>query len=91
MVTVGAPPSFSLADLQALLRQVENVVGQITAIGNDGRQTVFTLDATQPSPATPAVMNVTIGGVAVPPPGMTAICSGNAIVAGNEQNIAVFR
>jgi len=85
---IGADKNFSLGNLNQLVVQQEDLLGPLSAIGNDGAQTVLTFDMDQDPPAKHAV----IGRAGSPPPsGSTTVCQGKVFVAGQLTDAVATR
>ena len=79
---IGADKNFSLADLNTFVAQQEGVLGPLTAMSNNGNQTVLTFDTDPPTPANPPVIAPDQNGQSVIPAGSTKVCQGSFFIAG---------
>jgi hypothetical protein len=79
---VGISKNTSLADLNVFVGQQEDSLGPLTAIGNDGNQTVLTFDTDPASPAIHAVIAADNGAAPVIPANSTQVCRGKVFIAG---------
>ena len=86
--SIGADKNDSLGDLNRLVAQQEDLLGPLTAIGNDGAQTVLTVDMDQDPPAKHAV--ITAAG-SPPPAGSTRVCEGKVFIAGQLTDAVATR
>jgi hypothetical protein len=75
---IGAAKSLSLNELNQVVTQQEELLGPLTAIGNDGTQSLLTFDMDQDSPTRHAV----IAAGSSPPSGSTIISRDKVFIAG---------
>jgi muramidase (phage lysozyme) len=86
-----APPVTSLADLQIVARQVEEILGPLVVVENDGRDTILSFNEGRPTPATPLVFEPD-DGQASPRAGVDELVTrGVCIIAGDRISVAAYR
>jgi len=78
--TIGAPKTLALIDLNKLVAQQEELLGPLIGIGNDGNQTLLTVDMAEDPPETFAVIVPTFAGQAVVPQGSVKVCEGKVFI-----------
>lgn len=76
--TIGAKKETSLADLNTIVSQQEDLLGPLTGIGNDGDQTLLTFDMDEDPPTKHAV--IAAAGDALPS-GSTQVCTGKVFIS----------
>jgi hypothetical protein len=81
MSTILIPAATDLAGLNAILAQMEEADGPLTAMGNDGANTTLTFDD---AGTNPTVFAVIAASTATPPAGATTVCSGTIYIAGTQ-------
>jgi hypothetical protein len=86
---LGVAANTSLADLNTIVVQNEQTIGALTAMANEGGQTVLTFDADQYNPAINAVIQVKAGGSA--PAGSDQVCEGMIYVSGMQTDCVAYR
>ena len=79
---IGVAKGTSLSGLNVIVGQQEDDLGPLTAIGNDGNQTILTFDTDPPSPAKHAVIGADKNGQPVIPAGSAQVCRGTVFIAG---------
>ena len=82
--TVWVSPDLSLAQIDTLVAQQEEVLGPLVSVGNDGKETLLTFDMLQEPPATHASI-----GIGSPPP--DALATGKIFVAGELKDVFALR
>ena len=83
--TIGAPPSLSLADLETLIAQQEEVLGPLVSLANDGSQNLLTFDLESDPPATHP--RIIVG----EPPANSTTPSGKIFISGQLQDVRALR
>lgn len=103
--SVGVQKDVSLADLETIVQQQEDLLGPLIALGhgplltrrNAGTTqteqdvTVLTFDMDPDPPANKATLRQAVGGHAVALPGLTLISTGQCFVSGQLLTIAAYR
>jgi hypothetical protein len=79
MSTINVPAATDLPGINAILAQMEESDGPLTAMGNDGTNTTLTFDDAGTNPTVFAVI-----AAGVPPAGATTVCSGTIFIAGTQ-------
>ena len=77
---IGADKAFSLTDLNKYVKQQEEQLGPLIEIGNNGDQTLLTIDMDPDPPVKFAVIVPVLGGVVTLPPGTAKICEGKVFI-----------
>jgi|SRR5271166_1129657 len=86
-----APPVTSLADLQTVVRQVEEKLGPLVVIENDGTDTILSFDEGRETPATPVVLERDDGQVSPRVGSDEFVAKGVCIVAGDTLPVVAYR
>jgi hypothetical protein len=89
--TVGVAKATSLADLNTIVGQYEQMLGPLISLGNDGNQTLLTFDTDLDSPAKNAVVAVDQNGQSATPAGSTMVCQGTVFIAGALTHVTATR
>jgi hypothetical protein len=87
---VSVPAASSLEDIQTACASSEAILGPLMAIGNNRTDTVLTFDTGKRPPDDETVIQQTVGGTPIAPPGLTLVCSGHAFVTGQLTMLAGF-
>jgi hypothetical protein len=82
-------PEITLAELQAVVHQQEQLLGPLASIGNDGTVTLLTFDVSQDPPKSPAILLA--GGRAQTLAGNALISAGKAFLGRQLEDIAAYR
>jgi hypothetical protein len=90
-VTEGAPPAYTLDQLNILVGQKEDLFGPLYGLGNDGKQTTMTFNTDQNPPGTHAVLALKGSGTGTPPAGKAKVCEGIVFVVNNLQDVVASR
>jgi muramidase (phage lysozyme) len=86
-----APSSTSLADLQMVVHQEEEILGPLVVIENDGTDTILSFDEGRDTPATLVTLERDLG-LASPHAGLDEFMTrGDCIIAGDTVSIAAYR
>ena len=89
---IGVAPGRSLADIQSVARQKEEIYGQLYLMGNDGTQTVLTFDFNYRRPDKSTLeLRQTVGGQPIALNGYQFVCKGTCYVSGQKLDIAAYR
>lgn len=88
MTPIGMPKETLLADLNKAVKQYENIIGPLTAVGNDGNQTLLTFNELGAKPAKNAVIVPTGTN---PPTGATQEASGKIFIASTLTDVTTRR
>ena len=86
-----APPCTSLADLQTVVRQVEEILGPLVVIEHDGTDTILSFDEGRDTPATLVTLEPDVGQASRRAGVDELVTSGMSVVAGNTLAIAAYR
>src|ERR1700730_18569521 len=86
-----APPSTSLTDLQTVVRQVEEILGPLVVIENDGTDTILSFDEGRDTPAPLVTLEPDVGQASRRAGVDELVTSGMSIVAGTTLAIAAYR
>ncbi len=81
MTTLSANRNATLATLNQMVQQQEDIYGYLTDIDNDGTKTLLTFGDTQPT-GKYTVLAQTVAGQIVVPAGSVGTCKGTAFVTG---------
>lgn len=83
---VTASRDSSLADINTIVEQQESILGPLVSIGNDGNGNLLIFDVVQDPPEKHAVVEI-----AAPPPDATIITQGKIFIAGQLEDVLVYR
>ncbi|HTQ12981.1 MAG TPA: hypothetical protein VMH86_03825 [Rhizomicrobium sp.] len=88
MSTITVPAGSTLANTNAIIAQMEQTNGPLTAMGNDGKSSTFTFDDAGDNPANPAVAQASSSPA---PANSTQVCAGSIFVAGTLTPSTAYR
>ena len=81
----------SLADLDNVLKQTEPILGPLTNVGCDEKESRLTFDTSQNPPAAAAHLILKTDDKTTVPAGKKKICEGTLYVSGKKQSVIAFR
>src|SRR4051812_9507161 len=89
---IAVTPDLTLADLETTVGQLEQQLGALLSIANDGTNSLFTFDEEHEPEEDQlvALRTVPIDRIAAPA-GLDMVCEGDAFVGGELVHIAAFR
>ena len=83
---VIASRSLSLAEMNTLVEQQESILGPLVTIGNDGTENLLIFDFERDPPEKHAIVDT-----AEPPPNVTVLATGKVFIAGQLEDVLVYR
>lgn len=82
MSQIQFPAGRTLTDINTIVTQYEQLEGPLTAMANDGTNSLFTFNAEADLPANTAVVAAQVNNQPVIPPGSTLVCAGTIFIEG---------
>lgn len=87
---VSTPGSQTLAELQVVVRQQEQIFGPLIALGTDGANTTMTFDVGT-SPAEGPELATYTGATPPARPGFAVVCTGDCLVVSAPAKVVAYR